>query len=625
MLLLGLISLVQAYFLPGYVALRCLKIPAGLRRTIVISFGLSLVINHAIVVGLVCLGGFRPTTMYAVTALELGIIGLFAWRDTRHGQPTGPDLPTDADNRWPLSPSAQLSLIALAAIFAGWCMYSVFRASWVFCEWDAVASWNRWATEWASGIFPIAPGLYPQLVPTSISLSYVYMDDAAISMFPKFGMSFYVLWMLLAAIELVCETGEALYGWWGVATQLLMTLVLRARYLGSGYVDGPLACFAFVAVGMLIFASCQNKPELRVKYIFLGAIFSAGAALTKHSGLYLVAIFPVLAGFLAWRQRDSQQTSSSRGSRWRICISAGLAACAVALPWFAFKHFEFSKGLDVDNLKNLASLSSGQRSVVDQIFYAVKMLRDSTGTAWLLFFAICCAIGCADGRARILTILVALPLSAAWALGAAYDTRNLAPAIPLFAMAAAAGWTKLGSPLTERFNRRQTDRVWKIFAPSASQIKLVFGVIAVVAVFGNFAISSEAIKRKQVSLQRQIGEPAINQVLYDYFANCPRAEKVVTDYTMLHYLPGLEHTYQAFYDADFARLLAAVDTKFVLIHKIHSPRVGEALAAASKAGKLQLRTTGFCFELYEKPNSDGPLRESAPTTTTASAAESTTR
>lgn len=625
MLLLGLISLVQAYFLPGYVALRCLKIPAGLQRTIVISFGLSLVINHAIVVGLVCLGGYRPAVMYALTALELGMIGLFAWRDTRHGKSTGPDLPTDADNRLPLSPSAQLSLFALAAIFAGWCAYSVFRASWVFCEWDAVASWNRWATEWASGTFPIAPGLYPQLVPTSISLSYVYMDDAAIWLFPKFGMSLYVLWMLLAAMDLVCETGESLYGWWGVATQLLMTLLLRARYLGSGYVDGPLACFVFVAVGMLIVASCQNNPASRVKYIFLGAIFAAGAALTKHSALYLVGLFPVLAGLLAWRQGGSEQTRSSLASRWRICISAGLASCAVALPWFAFKYFEMSKGLDADNIKYLVSLSSGQRSVVDQIFYAVDMLRGSTGTAWFFFFAICCAIGCVDGRARILTTLVALPLSAAWALGAAYDTRNFAPAIPLFAMAAAAGWTKLGSPLMERFNRRRTDRVWKIVVPAASQIKLALGVIAAVVVFGNFAISSEAIKRKQLSLQRQIGEPTINRILYDYFANCPRPEKVVTDYTMLLYLPDLERTFQTFNDADFVRLLAANDTKFVLIHKTRSPFVRETLAAATNAGALQLRTTGFNFELYEKPNVAGRLREPAPITTNASAPETLTR
>ena len=80
MLWLGLLSIVQVAFLPGYLALRAAKLTDGLCRTLILSFALSLVINHFLVLGLVLLGCYRPGVVYAVFGAELAAL---AWTARR--------------------------------------------------------------------------------------------------------------------------------------------------------------------------------------------------------------------------------------------------------------------------------------------------------------------------------------------------------------------------------------------------------------------------------------------------------------------------------------------------------------------------------------------------------------
>ena len=67
-------SIVQVAFLPGYLALRAARLAVGpLSRTLVLSFALSLVINHFLVVALVLAGWYRPGVIYAVFAVEAAL------------------------------------------------------------------------------------------------------------------------------------------------------------------------------------------------------------------------------------------------------------------------------------------------------------------------------------------------------------------------------------------------------------------------------------------------------------------------------------------------------------------------------------------------------------------------
>ena len=74
MALFGVLSLGQIVILPGYLLLRALRVGTGILGTCILSFALSLVINHVLVAGLVVLGIYRPAVVYAVFAAELVLL-----------------------------------------------------------------------------------------------------------------------------------------------------------------------------------------------------------------------------------------------------------------------------------------------------------------------------------------------------------------------------------------------------------------------------------------------------------------------------------------------------------------------------------------------------------------------
>src|SRR5262245_44762997 len=75
MLLLGILSVLQISFLPGYLIVRALRMDDGAIKTWILSFTLSVLFNHWLVVALVTMHGYHGLTVYAIFAVELGILG----------------------------------------------------------------------------------------------------------------------------------------------------------------------------------------------------------------------------------------------------------------------------------------------------------------------------------------------------------------------------------------------------------------------------------------------------------------------------------------------------------------------------------------------------------------------
>jgi len=187
MLWLGLLSVVQVAFLPGYLVLCALRLAVRPVQTLVLSFALSLVLNHFLVLALVLLGCYRAGVLYAIFALEAAV---FAWTARKWPQLTVADVAAEGDSPIfvaPLrvagenreSPHERLrkpgrvplaqALIAGAAclLMIGFAAHGLLHAGDIFREWDAVVSWNRWALDWAANSLPHTTAEYPQLLPAT--------------------------------------------------------------------------------------------------------------------------------------------------------------------------------------------------------------------------------------------------------------------------------------------------------------------------------------------------------------------------------------------------------------------------------------------------------------------------
>src|SRR5262245_57317312 len=293
MFLLGMLSVLQISFLPGYLIVRALRMDNGAIKTWILSFTLSVLFNQWLVVALVTIHGYYSLTVYAIFAVELGILGWmeFAGLGTPIAVLVADDLKRvkelfvsiegDPATRW-VGTGVLLAAAATLLIY----LMRFTETDHVFSAWDAVVSWNRWAVDWYQNRFPWRTHQYPQLIPSNWSISYVFMGSATVQLFGKMVMPLFPLTALLAATDLGLRSKNL-----GIIFGVSLTGFLFRSWGGdsidSGYVDTPLACMAFAAIYMLLLAKDATSDIQRQKLLFAGVILSAGAALTKQPGLYL--------------------------------------------------------------------------------------------------------------------------------------------------------------------------------------------------------------------------------------------------------------------------------------------------------------------------------------------------
>ena len=137
-------------------------------------------------------------------------------------------------------------------VIGGFALAGIAEIGQIFQQWDAVVSWNRWAVDWAANRLPYATSIYPQLLPTNISLTYVFMQGSEVWIFAKAFQFLFCLALLAAMLDLARVEGQFGYVPGVVITYGLLVAVLRYRMLSSGYADVPLAFFAFTAVYTLL-------------------------------------------------------------------------------------------------------------------------------------------------------------------------------------------------------------------------------------------------------------------------------------------------------------------------------------------------------------------------------------
>ena len=195
--------------------------------------------------------------------------------------------------------------------------HALLHAGDIFQQWDAVVSWNRWAQDWAGNRLPRTTAEYPQLLPCNMSLSYVFLQDTSIWFFAKGFMFLFCLLLLLGMFDLAGQTGQAGYALGVCLTYALLVATLRFRYISSGYADMPVAFLAFAGVYALLLGRTASGAKTQTKYIFLGAVLCAGAALTKQAGLFIAAVYPLLAWLLVYRQADCAGRDSLMAAGWQ--------------------------------------------------------------------------------------------------------------------------------------------------------------------------------------------------------------------------------------------------------------------------------------------------------------------
>jgi hypothetical protein len=539
MLLLGVLSVFQLTLLPGLLLIRFFPGQRSLIRQFSYLFMLSLLANYVGVLLLVTVGLYLRSVVLLIFVAELA---LFVWLyrpqllKVRGGWEqqlkTAISKQLQSFSEWIKEDfwSAVLYFVfGLTALLGLLWVLSVWVSNFntVYQTWDAWASWDRWAVKWAENRFPGDTWEYPQLIPISYSVAYKFIGTTAVKFFGKSIMPLFAL--LIGGMLFDLGRKFKSFGYMlGAALALYTVNLFLGEYIPEGYVDIPVACFSLMAIYTLLHArQVRSLAELKTT-LLLGSLASAAAAVTKQPGLYILAFYPLLAYWWVLRGRRDLK----RRDAILLLAQHLLIVLLIVVPWYAFMQYRILYGGNTSNIQFVITDIYKGQTLPERFVAAV----DSLGS-YVYFFAFAIiSLLVLDNSFRQVVILLVLPFSILWAFFLSYEHRNLAVALPLLAMSvgmAAEAWVlRVRAALGKRSVR---DRSRKRRLPAF--MLLAIGALAMAV--GSLLVNDEALIQRQLSEQRQIFEPTLNQKLYRYFSRANGPEPIITSYPV-GWLPELE-------------------------------------------------------------------------------------
>lgn len=571
MFLLGLLGFFQIVFIPGQIVLRMLKFRGSLIQSLAMAFGISLVFNYVLVFLLTLLGIYRQGSMLIVVAIEVAALTWLFLPILKSPLVTSlrmmwnrlslffaelfPEVLSEDDNRQ-ISQSVRSLLLIGFGILALSSVFWMVRVFWfnlgsVFEQWDAVVSWNFWAAGWAGNHLPIDMGAYPQLLPTNLSVAYVLQGGTQVQFFAKAVMPLFFLFILLLLFDLGLE--KKTFGFFvAVVITRLMMKKFMGDYVADGYADFPVAFMSLLSIYLLIkMTSRQAWSEQRVG-LFLGAVISAGAAVTKQAGIYTLILYPLFAYLFVIRPTPAL----SLRQNWRDVGYSFLLAVVIAFPWYFFYLIVGRFG--VFNAQNWMAQGvyswTTSYGLWEKLFNSFIMLDKY---AFVILFLIP-AMLVLPAIYRWMVILLIFPYTFFWASTVSYDARNLALAFPFIGLAAGVG--------IERFTEWVLVQLEKIHLARVKTAVVIILLLAGLAATARW-FPAEMLESRQVEQQKRLFNPDLNEKIYEIVSASAADVKVLTDYP-IRFLPGLEARQEVFQFTDlpsFELALQQPQVEYILI------------------------------------------------------------
>jgi len=593
MILLVILSFIQLTVIPGILILKIANFQGTILQRIIYAFALSLIANYLLIFILVSIHFYGQISVLAIFVGELA--GL-AWLhrkdfqlpvfDVLQNQIDNfkntinslilPNKEHDSDNALIHQLYVLLRLVfficALAGIiwttrlFAG-NLVSVFNA------WDAVVSWNRWALVWTSGQIPLDSGFYPQLIPANWSLAYVLVGNTIIQAVAKGIMPLFAVFLLLSLLDLGLNNRSFGYFIAGTIAFLLMKNFLESE-ITSGYVDVAVSFFGLLAIHALIQAGSKNDPFLSNQYLLLGAVFAAGAGITKQPGMYIFVLYPVLAYLNVIRKHDP---GFKKIKKYLVSF---LLVSLIPLSWYLLKLIHFTQNIETFYIQEYFDVTANTYGNIDlgaQIIAALSRLN----IYLVLFLFIIAGFPLLSSFYRALVVLIVFPYPVIWAWIAGYDTRNLAIFLPIFALTAGVALEELYLFLIKILQRTQFVRL---------KTGPILVILFILAVLGSIRIPSGNLMEQQTQLRMQIFSPSKNEKIYAIIQQDGPNTKILTNYP-IRYLPGLEDNHVQFGFQNFDTFITWVDDpsiQYLLINNRASDQIKSYIDGKINEGDYEL-------------------------------------
>jgi hypothetical protein len=532
MVTFGIVSLFQAWILPGFLFLLFFK-KIKIFDAIVLSIPLSLVLNYILVYNLVLLKIYNQNFLIVIILIELILIILLLIKNYNFKR-----LLNEIDNFFSFKKNfktinVELSLINIIVLllFIIYSFYALNNLGQPVHDGDPLDMWNSWALSWSKNEIPLGVE-YPQAVPILYSISYVLISNYEVEYFTSAVCLIYPIWIFVTFFRLIYLFPEKklLIKMTLVITTFFLLSILRNYTLFIGFSDPILvsvtlsSCFIF----LFFFFTNQNYDlnHFNFKQIILISLVASSPAITKQMGLLVSFLFPVF--FLIIHHFKKKY--------FKNFFLMGVIIFFISLSWYFFPIYEYFL-LNFDPTETyFGKLSSDSMSKFQNTSMISKLNFGLEYLFWkfkyLILFFVLLAIN--NKYASLVLFLIVIPYFCIWSLFFVVDNRNFVMISPFLGFILSIGinnFLKILSLFNIKFIKSSKLILIAIFT------FLFFFILKEIK-------NEEKLIFKSIEDKKLRGFPETNILLYNYLKNSDKEYDIITvSANVFKFLPDIGHRF----------------------------------------------------------------------------------
>lgn len=523
MFFLGLLSLIQIWFLPGFLVLSFFK-KINFYDKLIIAFPLSIILNYITVFFLLIFKSYNFTFLILILFIQI-ILLIYIYRNNFK-------LINFFKYKINIKKNFYFIDFLLILLIIIYFVLAISNIGEITFPGDPLVMWDAWAKTFAEGNFPENTMDYPQAYPILMSLTYVLIGSTDIEFFSRsVGLAYPImLWVIIYRVQKLLPK---------YANEIKLTLFLTAlltlnqfrHTLFIGYVD-PILVFATVSIGYLFILNFVNK--FKGNEIVLLCLIALLPGILKQTSLYLTFAFPMVF-YLA-------NIKSNKIFIFKTILIYFVLFILIVSPWYFYKIYLFILNEESFQIFNLSFFSNTNELVnnnYNQIFNSVLVnlkygLNLVFGKFYLLIL-ILFMIGFFKNYYSKLIAITILPYFFIWSNVFANDARNFAFMIPLVSFVLCCGIFSVLNTLSNNF--------YKFFKIKINNFFLLNNLFIIGFIFTSLYFifekrNSEILTLKQNEKEiKRTNYPDVNILLYGYFN-----KKNIKNYEII------------MYDRDFTKL-----------------------------------------------------------------------
>ena len=491
--ILGCLSILQIFCLPGIILKDIFKSNSTLIFNLIKIIILSLIINYFLITFLIYFKIYTKEVLLFIIFLEL----VFILINLDYGKKK-----INID----FSINSAITIFTFLLI-----VFALLKNTGnVFYSWDAVISYNEWAINFSNSIYP-GGMVRPELIPKLWSMTYL-ITSSEIEFFAKFTTVIYPILILLVCLdEILVNKKPSNY-----LKLFLFCLFFyyQRNFILTGYVDT-----ALVAIVTIFFYLLNRKTNYKTQSLQATTILvSLGI---KLSGLFALFYF----------------LSLKKSSLIIKVIVLVITLLYFIVLYFNSFHNFFGQTifnemgqLDDFNLKN-------------KIWYSLSLLKDNN----LFYFLLISFFGLLLNETRRILFLFIFPGIIYWILFLSYDIRNMLFTIPAIIIVNSILIEKvlMKIKLLNNFYVRILNFKKKNIISLSFNFKIIYSLIFSLLIFFSIIFNNEKLKFNDLRTKNEMrGNKILNYEILKLL-NEDKIDKdnFITDFQLLFYIPMFKNVF----------------------------------------------------------------------------------